>query len=127
MQFKILLAGSTPVIEGNVPGAFLPDDPLKLLTEGPLPNVPVLLGTVQHEGILPLAGSHFLVLNPQGLLNDTAYLRERFMSELLTTWGVDETGNGASVSQSLALGYLHPGANKANFTEIQYELLDVRG
>lgn len=95
------------------------------MEEGYLPDVPVLLGTVQHEGILPLAGAHFLTLNPTGLLNDTQYMREKFVGELLTTWGVDESSNGASVSQSIANGYLRPGSDRSNFEANQYEYLDV--
>lgn len=124
-DFKIFLHGTTPVVEGNVPGAFLPDDPLKLLMEGPLPQVPVMLGTVQHEGILPLAGAHFLVLHPNGLLNDTDYMQDYLLGDLLKTYGVNERQDGASISQSLALAFLPAEKDRTNFTEIQYELLDV--
>lgn len=113
------------MIEGDVPGAFLPDDPLKLLLEGPLPQVPVMLGSVQHEGILPLAGAHFLVLNPKGLLNNTEYMQDYLLGDLLRTYGVNERQDGASISQSMALGFLSPDKDRTNFTEIQYELLDV--
>jgi len=126
-SFKIQLSGSTPAIEGNVPGAFLPDDPLKLMLEGPLPDVPVMLGSVQHEGILPLAACHYLILQPNETecLNNRTYMRDFFLGDLLTTYNVNERKDGASVSQSMAVGFLRPGSNRTDFTDIQYELLDM--
>ena len=124
---KILLSGSTPAIEGNIPGAFLPDDPLHLMSEGPLPDVPVLLGTTQHEGILPLAAGHYLVLQKkeEETLKNRTYMRDYFLGDLLTTYKVDDRKDGASVSQSMAVGFLRPGCNRTDFSDMQYELLDV--
>lgn len=112
-------------MEGNVPGAFLPDDPVKLLREGPLPDVPILMGSVQHEGTLATSVVHYLVLGPSGVLNDTRYVREDLVANVLKTWGVDETKNGGSISQSMAAGWFRGGVDRGNYTEIQYELLDM--
>ncbi|CAL8121574.1 unnamed protein product [Orchesella dallaii] len=125
MDFKMVLSGSTPCIEGDIPGAFLPDEPLKLLLEGPLPDVPVMLGTVQHEGTLPLIAAYFLKLGPEGLVNDTQYVRDYLVGDMLATYGVNERRDGGSVSQALAAGYFPPGVNRQNFTEMQYHLMDM--
>ncbi|ODN03466.1 Carboxylesterase 4A [Orchesella cincta] len=125
IDFKMILSGTTPCIEGDVPGAFLPDDPLKLMAEGPLPNASVLLGAVQHEGMLPLAAAYVLKLETDGLLNDTKYLRDYMLGDILITYGVNERRDGGSVSQSLAVGYFPPGSSRQNFTEMQYHLMDL--
>lgn len=124
-NFEILLHGSTPTIEGPVEGAFLPEDPLKILIEGDIPNVPVMLGAVQHEGILPLAGAHYLKLGPEKLVNDKDYLENYLLGDLLKTYGVSDRENGASVSQAIAQSFIPADKDRTNFTAIQYDLLDV--
>lgn len=124
-KFRIELKGTTPTIEGNVPGAFLPADPLKLMQEGDLPDVPVMLGAVQHEGILPLAAGYYLILDKEGLVDDPEYMQDELLGDMLSTYNVNDRVDGASISQSLASGFLEPGTDRTNFTEMQYELLDV--
>lgn len=123
-HFQIVLKGKTPVIEGNVPGAFMPDDPLEIMKHGEIADVPLILGAVQHEGSMALAAAHFM-LNSAHLLDDPEYMMDDFFGDLLATYDIDDHINGGSISQSLASSFLKPGADRTNFTDMQYEILDV--
>lgn len=123
-RMRVELPANSPVIEGNVPGAFLPDDPLTLLLEGPLPNVPVVMGAVQNEGTLPVAGFYYLTLERQDYIHDPVYMREQLLGELLAAYGADDHHGGASLSQSVALAFL-PDSDRTDFDSMVYELIDL--
>jgi carboxylesterase type B len=123
-NLKAVLPGASVVIEGDIPGAFLTDEPLKLLESGDIPDVPILLGATQHEGSFLLGIAYVLKLEPTGLLNDTVYVRDHLIGDLLSTWDIDENKNGGSISQGLSLAYL-PGNPRTNFSSFTYELIDM--
>jgi len=125
-NLRALIPGASVVVEGNVPGAFLPEEPLALLEKGelPNPNAEVLLGANQHEGSFVLAAAYLLKLGHGDLLNDTTYVNDHLIGDLLATWNIDDSQNGGSVSQGLALGFLPPGP-RTDFSSFTYELIDV--
>lgn len=54
---KKKLAVFSPAVEpsGTI-GAFLPDDPRKMLARGDISDVPIMVGYTTHEGLLQLGG-----------------------------------------------------------------------
>jgi len=124
-NLRAILPGASVVIEGNIPGAFLTDEPLKLLESGDFSDVPILLGATQHEGSLLVGVAYVLKLAATGLLDDPIYVRDHLIGDLLATWDIDENRNGGSISQGLALGFLPPGNPRTNFSTFTYELIDM--
>jgi len=110
---------------GNVPGAFLTADPLELLQNGDVADIPVVLGSLQHEGTLPLAGFHYLVLEPNGWIYDPDYIHDKLFSDLLVQYGANDDQGGAVLSQMAALAFVPSGNPRTNFTEIMYGVMDV--
>jgi carboxylesterase type B len=123
-NLRALIPGASVVIEGNIPGAFMPEEPLAMLEKGDLPNVEVLLGANQHEGSFVLAAAYLLKLGSGGLLNDTVYVNDHLIGDLLATWNIDDSENGGSITQALALGFL-PEGPRTNFTAFTYQLIDM--
>lgn len=124
-NLRAILPGASIVIEGDIPGAFCTDEPLKLLESGDIPEIPILLGATQHEGSLLVGVAYVLKLAATGLLDDPIYVRDHLIGDLLATWDIDENKNGGSISQGLALGFLPPGNPRTNFSTFTYELIDV--
>jgi carboxylesterase type B len=124
-KFNLGFEATAPVIEPDLPGAFLSQDPLKILQEGEIPNVPVMLGAVQHEGSAILAAAYSLAWGPSGDADDPDFIHEKMMPSLLNALGVNElTTGGAPISQSLILAYL-PDSPRTNFTEIGAGVTDM--
>jgi hypothetical protein len=102
----------------------MPDEPLALLEKGDIPQVPVLLGANQHEGSFVMAAAYLFKFGHGGLLNDTTYVHDHLVGDLLQTWNINDNINGGSISQALSLGYL-PSGPRTQFTDFMYELVDV--
>ena len=124
-NLRLVFEASAPVVEPDVPGAFLSREPLALLKEGSFPQIPVMLGAVQHEGSAILGAAYAFNLGKTEQLEDANFVREELLPILLKALGTDETiGTGAPISQSLALAFL-PGYHRDNFTEITDGLVDM--
>ncbi|CAG7838019.1 unnamed protein product [Allacma fusca] len=119
-RMEMELPSSTPVIEPNLPGAFITEDPYKLLTQGDLPDVPVILGGCLNEGSFVLGGFYFLSLANSTRIEDPFYIHEDLIPDLLSTYQITD----AAVAETIALGFM-PGSRRDNFTEIQPNLNDM--
>lgn len=100
-------------------------EPLELLENGLVENVPVMMGANQHEGSFLLGVAYALRLGWNNTLDDPVYVHQKLVGDLLATWGVYEKTNGASMSQALLAGWVPQDNLRNNFTTMQYELIDV--
>ncbi|CAG7816018.1 unnamed protein product [Allacma fusca] len=116
----------TPTIEPKLPGAFITEDPLTLLNEGEIADVPVILGATLHEGSYVLGLLYRAYLGPDGRVNDTQWMRNDLIPSLLSVFGVSELSGAGAISETTALAYM-PGSTRENFTEIMPNLVDMMG
>jgi carboxylesterase type B len=124
-SLNLVFEATAPVIEPDLPGAFLTEDPLKILEEGDIPNIPIMLGTCQHEGSAVLGAAYSLNWGPGGEAEDPEFIRNKMMPTLLNALGINElTTGGAPISQSLTLAYL-PDSPRNNFSEIGAGVTDM--
>jgi len=124
-NLNLVFEASSPTIEPNLPGAFIAEDPLKLLQEGDIPDVPIIMGTVQHEGSAILGAAYSLNWRPNNLTDDPEFIHDRMMPTLLKAIGIDELNTGgAPISQSMTLAYI-PDSPRTNFTEIGEGITDM--
>jgi len=84
-----------------------------------------MLGANQHEGSFLLGIAYALRLGWNNTLDDEVYVHDKLIGDLLATWGVDESTNGASVSQAFAAGFIPVDNPRTNFTTFTYELIDL--
>lgn len=114
----------TPTIEPDLPGAFITEEPMDLLTHGDIPNVPVMLGTNLHEGSYVLGLLYQAKIGPEDLADDPVWMRNEIIPALLGAFGVDDTIGDGTISETIALAYM-PGMTRENFTEIMPNLVDM--
>jgi len=125
INLKILFEASAPVIEPDLPGAFISKDPLYYFRDGEAANVPVMLGANQHEGSAILAAAYVVSLQYGGKLDDPIFVRDELLPTLLKAIGTDESTQGMPLSQQLAILYFPEGSQRDNFTEITDGLVDM--
>jgi carboxylesterase type B len=118
------LGFTTPTVEPDLPGAFITKEPLALLTEGDIPDVPVVLGATLHEGSYMLGLLYKAFLGHDGRVNDTEWMRNDLIPSLLSVFDVRESLGGGAVAETTALAYM-PGRKRENFTEIMPNLVDM--
>lgn len=124
---KIQLLGTSPVVEPDLPGAFITEDPYKIMTSGYIPDVPVIMGATAEEGVLFLGGLHFLGFgnkqNRNNTIENPVWLREGMINTLLSTYELDPLTSSA-IEETIALTYL-PDINRLNYTEARAGLVDM--
>lgn len=114
----------TPTIEPDLPGAFITKEPIELLQNGSIPDVPVVLGTTLHEGSYVLGLLYQAKIGPDNLTDDADWMRNDLIPNLLGTFGVDDSLGAGAISESVALAFM-PGSTRENFTEIMPNLVDM--
>jgi len=57
---SLQLSGTVPVIEPDLPGAFLTQEPVDIIRSGNIPDVPVIYGANREDGAFVIAGFHFI-------------------------------------------------------------------
>ena len=113
------------MIEPDLPGAVITRDPMVLLKEADIPDVPILIGANLHEGSYALGLIYAAKLGPDNLVNDPVWMRDELIPALLQTFGTSQSASH-SFSEAIALAFM-PGFTRENFTEIMPHIVDVRG
>ena len=94
-----------------------------LLKEGEIQDVPVIMGANLHEGSYALGLLYQAALGPQGLVNDSIWLRDELIPSLLQAFGTSKRAS-YTFAEAIALAFM-PGFTRENFTEITPHVVDV--
>ncbi|ODN05232.1 Carboxylesterase 4A [Orchesella cincta] len=119
------VATMTPVVEPKLPGAFITEDPVKILKNGDISSkVPIMLGANKHDGSFILANMYLAKLGPEKLAENSEYMRWELVPNLLRFFRVEEDVADRHVSATVEMAYL-PEVNRSSWNESMPGLVDV--
>ncbi|KAK7079156.1 Carboxylesterase 5A [Halocaridina rubra] len=99
--------GAAPVLEGpGVPAAMrlVEKTAEQYYEDGDASDVPLMIAANKHEGSFVLGIMYSAYLDPNGYVNDTIYLQNQMISDLLNAFGVKDQTNG--LGESLIDAYI---------------------
>ncbi|KAK7079163.1 Carboxylesterase 5A [Halocaridina rubra] len=117
--------GAAPVIDA-VPGV---SEPLiskpaeEYYADGDASDVPLLIGANKHEGSFVLAIMYLEYFVPHGLINDSIYMNEGMIPDILNAFGVHDQTNG--ISESLIDAYF--GGTIEDYYAASSGMIDLAG
>lgn len=117
-------ATTTPVVEPNLPGAFITEEPTKIMESGDLPQIPVMLGATKHDGSFILAPLYLVKFGPQNLDTNPEYMKTQIVTDFLKFFQIQEDYGNAGAAASIGLTYF-PEANRSSWNESMPGLVDV--
>lgn len=119
--------GAAPVTQGPAVSdsqRLLLYQPIDYLTSGNFSDVPLMIGTNKHEGSFVLTIMYTEFLKPNGKLNDSVYLKDDMMIDLLNCFGVHDYTN--AVSEAIMDSFVGE-LDRGNFTECAPGYVDAAG
>ncbi|CAL8131722.1 unnamed protein product [Orchesella dallaii] len=117
------VATMTPVVEPILPGAFITEEPVNIMKNGDMSNVPIMIGATKHDGSFILANLYLAKLGPEKLDENPDYMRVELIPNLLRFFRVTEDEADKDVSATVQLAYF-PEVNRSSWNDTMPGLVD---
>lgn len=117
--------GAAPIIQNEeVSEPLVTKHPTEYYEDGDVSDVPLMIGANKHEGSFSLGVMYWSYLLPKHYINDSDYLKNDLMADVLKSFGVDDPTDG--LSESMKDDYIG-GRNLADFPTASPGLIDLSG
>ncbi|KAK7079160.1 Carboxylesterase 5A [Halocaridina rubra] len=117
--------GISPIIDlsPDVSQPLIVKSPEEYFTDGDANDVPILVGANKHEGTFVLGIMYLVNLVPNGIVNDTQYLRDEFIPTILKAFGYEDQTNG--LGESIIDAFID--GEVTDFNSVSPEFIDFLG
>lgn len=116
--------GVAPVVEPDLPGAFITKSPAELIESGEADKMPIIIGTTKHDGSFTLGFLHLAYFGLLNLDKDPVYMKNQIVPDLLRLFRIKEDKGSKVISSTAELAYLHD-VDRSSWNASMPGLVDV--